>query len=70
MTIYASLKPCKMCAGLIWDAASDPALLRVRFLVDDPQRYARETVLDRGSEARRSFARDEREREAGVQEGA
>jgi tRNA(Arg) A34 adenosine deaminase TadA len=60
-TLLATLKPCKMCAGLIWDAASDRAALRVLYLDEDPLRYARETVLDAGSVERRRVARDRAE---------
>lgn len=56
--IYSTLKPCKMCAGLVWDAADEPLDLLVFFAEDDPLRYARETVLDAGSMARRLVARD------------
>ena len=55
--VYVSLKPCKMCAGLLWDAAQDPYGLRVVYAEEDPRRYARETVLDAGSMARRRVAR-------------
>jgi tRNA(Arg) A34 adenosine deaminase TadA len=59
--IYSTLKPCKMCAGLIWDAADDPLSLRVFYAEDDPRRSARETVLDARSMARRRVARNEGE---------
>jgi tRNA(Arg) A34 adenosine deaminase TadA len=52
-TLYATLKPCRACAGLIWDAALDPRTLRVLYAADDPGRVARETVLDAGSAERR-----------------
>jgi hypothetical protein len=56
--VYVSLKPCKMCAGLLWDAAEDPFGLWVGYAEEDPLRYARETVLDAGSMARRRVARN------------
>jgi tRNA(Arg) A34 adenosine deaminase TadA len=56
--LYSTLKPCKMCAGLVWDAAEEPRELAVFYAEDDPLRYARETVLDAGSMARRRVARD------------
>lgn len=65
--IYSTRKPCKMCAGLAWDAASDPWTLRVFYSEDDPLRYARETVLDAGSMARRRVARDSSELAAVLQ---
>jgi tRNA(Arg) A34 adenosine deaminase TadA len=51
--VFASLKPCKMCAAVLWDAALDPLSLRVTYAEDDPGRYARETILDAGSMSRR-----------------
>jgi tRNA(Arg) A34 adenosine deaminase TadA len=54
--VLVTLKPCKMCAGLLWEAAADPWSLRVVYAEDDPLRYARETVLDAGSMARRRVA--------------
>ena len=59
--IYSTRKPCKMCAGLAWDSASDPWTLRVFYAEEDPLRYARETVLDAGSMARRGVARSRAE---------
>jgi tRNA(Arg) A34 adenosine deaminase TadA len=56
--LYSTLKPCKMCAGLVWDAAEEPRDLLVFYAEDDPLRYARETVLDAGSMARRRVALD------------
>ena len=56
--LYSTLKPCKMCAGLVWDTAEEPRGLLVFYAEDDPLRYARETVLDAGSMARRRVARD------------
>jgi tRNA(Arg) A34 adenosine deaminase TadA len=55
--VYVTLKPCKMCAGLLWDAAQDPLGLRVVYAQEDPGPCARETVLDAGSMARRRVAR-------------
>jgi len=56
-----TLKPCKMCAGLLWDATEDPLGLQVVYAEEDPGRSARETVLDAGSMARRRVARSEDE---------
>lgn len=55
--VFATLRPCRACAGLLWAAAADPASLRVVFAEDDPGPGARNTVLCHGSEARRRFAR-------------
>lgn len=59
--VYVALKPCKMCAGLLWDAAEDPFGLQVVYAEEDPGRSARETVLDAGSMARRRVAPGEDE---------
>lgn len=59
--VYVALKPCKMCAGLLWDATEDPLGLQVVYAEEDPGRSARETVLDAGSMARRRVARSEDE---------
>jgi tRNA(Arg) A34 adenosine deaminase TadA len=59
--VYTTLKPCRMCAGLVWDAASDRSQLLVVYGQDDPGRAAQGTVLDTGSAERRRFARDEEE---------
>lgn len=56
--LYSTLKPCKMCAGLVWDAAEEPREVLVFYAEEDERRYARETVLDAGSMARRLVARD------------
>ncbi len=57
--LYTTRKPCRMCAGLLWDAAEDPLSLRVLFAEDDTGRYARATVLDAGSAARRRETQSE-----------
>jgi len=44
--IYTSLKPCKMCAGIIHDSAADPASLEVLYWEDDPGPMAQNTVLE------------------------
>ena len=55
--VCTSLKPCRMCAGLIWDASTDRARVLVEYLEDDVGRSAQGTVLDLGSEERRRFSR-------------
>lgn len=62
--IYTTLKPCRLCAGAIWQACVDPASVKVAYLEDDPGALARGTVLDLGSSERERFSRDTREREA------
>lgn len=62
--VYTTLKPCRLCAGAIWQASADPASVRVAYLEDDPGALARGTVLDVGSNERDRGSRDAREREA------
>jgi tRNA(Arg) A34 adenosine deaminase TadA len=45
--LFTTLKPCKMCAGMIHDSAADLASLRVIFAEDDPGTHGRNTALDR-----------------------
>lgn len=45
--VYSTLKPCRMCAGMIWHCAEDPKSLRVVYVEDDLGPSARGTVLDR-----------------------
>lgn len=65
--IYTTLKPCRMCAGLIWDATQDRARVLVEYLEDDPGRSAQGTVLDLGSEERRRASRDHKDLTADCQ---
>lgn len=53
--LYVSLKPCRMCAARIWEAAEDPTRLAVVYLENDPGPLAQETLLDSGSPARRRY---------------
>jgi tRNA(Arg) A34 adenosine deaminase TadA len=50
--IYTTLKPCKMCAGLIWTAAEDIRSMSIYFLEDDLGPYAKATVLNPGTHER------------------
>jgi tRNA(Arg) A34 adenosine deaminase TadA len=51
-TLYVSLKPCRMCAARIWEAAENPAALAVVYLENDPGPHAQGTMLDARSPAR------------------
>ncbi len=51
-TLYVTLKPCRMCAARIWEAAADPAALTVIFLENDPGPLAQGTLLEPRSPAR------------------
>jgi tRNA(Arg) A34 adenosine deaminase TadA len=66
-TLVTTLKPCKMCAAMIWHCAQDIRNLSVIYGLDDPGRNARETVLDRHSLERRRASRTEEERELVIQ---
>jgi tRNA(Arg) A34 adenosine deaminase TadA len=54
--VVSTLKPCRMCAGLVWDQAEDRRHVLVVYGEDDPGRGARATVLDADSAERRRFA--------------
>jgi tRNA(Arg) A34 adenosine deaminase TadA len=56
--IYTSLKPCKMCAAMIWHCAADPASIRVFYGEDDPGPNAKLTVLTPGSFERKRASRN------------
>lgn len=45
--IYASMKPCRMCAGMIVDMAEDPDQLEVIYFQDDPGPLAQNTELEK-----------------------
>ncbi len=47
--IFVSLKPCKMCAGLIWETSDSNFPTQITYAKDDPGPHARGTVLDTGS---------------------
>jgi tRNA(Arg) A34 adenosine deaminase TadA len=44
--IYSTLKPCKMCAGMIWTSASDILSTRIYYAHPDPGPMGKSTVLD------------------------
>lgn len=56
-TIYTTLKPCKMCAAMIWHSAEDLRTLRVIYAEDDPGPNGRATVLDLGTHERKRAAK-------------
>ncbi len=53
--IYVSLKPCRMCAAHIWEAAVDPTQIEVIYLENDPGPLAQGTLLDSHSPARTRY---------------
>lgn len=64
--VYSTLKPCRLCAGAIWQASEDPASIRVIYAEDDPGALARGTALDVGSEERARASRDPLEVRASI----
>ncbi|MBI3556237.1 MAG: Bd3614 family nucleic acid deaminase [Deltaproteobacteria bacterium] len=57
--IYSTLKPCRMCAGMIWHCAEDLTSLKVYYHEFDSGPHARETILNPLSQERRRLARPE-----------
>ncbi|UXR64091.1 Bd3614 family nucleic acid deaminase [Bdellovibrio bacteriovorus] len=45
--LYSTHKPCKMCAGMIYQSAEDPHALKVYYSVQENGGLSRQTVLDR-----------------------
>ncbi len=45
--IYSTHKPCKMCAGMIYDWCEEPQSIEVVYSVEETGRLSSETVLDR-----------------------
>jgi len=62
--LYVTLRPCKMCAGLLWDRSRERGTVLVFYAEDDPGPAARNTVLCPGSDMRKLFARTSAELEA------
>jgi tRNA(Arg) A34 adenosine deaminase TadA len=62
--LYATLRPCAMCAGLLWELSEVPGTVLVYYAHDDPGSAARNTILCPGSPTRARFARSDAERAA------
>ncbi len=62
--LYVTLRPCKMCAGLLWDRSRERGTVLVFYAEDDPGPAARNTVLCPGSDMRKRFSRTREELEA------
>jgi tRNA(Arg) A34 adenosine deaminase TadA len=43
--IYTSLKPCRMCASMIWHCTEDRRTLQVYYAENDPGRFGKSTIL-------------------------
>lgn len=54
--IITTLKPCRMCAAMIWHCSEDVEAIRVAYGEHDPGPNARVTILDAGSPDRRDWA--------------
>ncbi len=50
--LFASLKPCRMCAARILSVAMDPKRFEVVYMENDPGRFAQATALDDASTLR------------------
>ncbi|WP_186647873.1 Bd3614 family nucleic acid deaminase [Fluviispira vulneris] len=61
-SIYTTLKPCKMCASMIWHCAENISDIKVYFLNDDPGTMAKSTVLNCNSIERIRAAKSEVEK--------
>lgn len=57
-TFYTSLKPCRMCATLIWQCTSDLSSLQVIYAEDDPGTHAQNTILSPNTDDRKRFCSD------------
>ena len=57
--IYVSLKPCRMCAGMIAQMAEDPEFLEVIYFKDDPGPLAQNTALDHSKGLKHYLLQDE-----------
>jgi tRNA(Arg) A34 adenosine deaminase TadA len=67
-TLFSTLKPCKMCAAMLWHCSEDIRKLRVLYAENDPGRSAQHTILDPGSNERRAAVKDLDDLELGIQE--
>ncbi|MCM2323757.1 MAG: Bd3614 family nucleic acid deaminase [Oligoflexia bacterium] len=65
--LYTTLKPCRMCAGMIWHCAEDIQSLKVFFGEDDPGPHGRNTALTVGTAARATAAHGDAEFRAPVE---
>lgn len=55
-TLFTTLKPCRMCAALVWWFCEDRTRLRIEYRDFDPGPQGRSTVLDAESSDRRRWA--------------
>ncbi len=54
--IFTTLKPCKMCAGMIWHCSKDISKVKVYYLNDDLGPFSKNTVLNCGTLERQRAA--------------
>ncbi len=66
-TVITTLKPCRMCAAMIWESCEDRASIRVIYRDFDPGTNGRATLLDKDSPDRRRYARNAEERDLSIQ---
>jgi hypothetical protein len=53
--LISTLKPCAMCAALIWEMAEDLKRLQIIYLENDPGPWGQNTILTEGSPARTRY---------------
>jgi cytidine deaminase len=57
--IYTSLKPCRMCAGMLTQLAEDPDQLKAIYFQDDPGPLAKNTELEKRQRLQHYLLQDE-----------
>lgn len=57
-SLYSSMKPCRMCAAMLWQMCEDVASIKVVYAEFDPGPNAKETILDAGSFDRKQACSD------------
>lgn len=67
VAIYTSLKPCRMCAGMIWHSSVDRNSLKVYYGNDDPGPGAKNTILSPFTFDRKQVTQDPSELQLNLQ---
>ncbi len=57
--IYSSMKPCRMCAGMIYEMSENPVKLQTVYFQDDPGPLAQNTILERQGLLKHYLLQDE-----------
>ncbi len=45
-TLFVTHKPCRMCAGMIYDCSANPFSMQIKYLIEEKGRLSRNTILD------------------------